>query len=242
MKKFELTSEFITNIFGTKLFRIKALCEFGNVKAGELGGFLEKEENLSNDGDAWVYGNASVSGDARVSGDAWVYGNARVSGNASVSGDARVSGNARVYGDAEVSGDASVSGNARVSGDASVSGNARVYGDAEVSGDASVSGNARVYGDAEVSGNARVSGNAEVSGDAWVYGNTDYATAKGFGSEYRNTTFFRGKDGDIKVVCGCFYGNLEEFRTKVKETHKDTKKAKEYLMLADLMEYRFSEE
>ena len=212
MKKFELTSEFITNIFGTKLFRIKALCEFGNVKAGELGGFLEKEENLSNDGDAWVYGNASVSGDARVSGDAWVYGNARVSGNASVSGDARVSGNARVY------------------------------GDAEVSGDASVSGNARVYGDAEVSGNARVSGNAEVSGDAWVYGNTDYATAKGFGSEYRNTTFFRGKDGDIKVVCGCFYGNLEEFRTKVKETHKDTKKAKEYLMLADLMEYRFSEE
>ena len=212
MKKFELTSEFITNIFGTKLFRIKALCEFGNVKAGELGGFLEKEENLSNDGDAWVYGNASVSGDARVSGDAWVYGNARVSGNASVSGDARVSGNARVY------------------------------GDAEVSGDASVSGNARVYGDAVVSGNARVSGNAEVSGDAWVYGNTDYATAKGFGSEYRNTTFFRGKDGDIKVVCGCFYGNLEEFRTKVKETHKDTKKAKEYLMLADLMEYRFSEE
>ena len=224
MKKFELTSEFITNIFGTKLFRIKALCEFGNVKAGELGGFLEKEENLSNDGDAWVYGNASVSGDA------WVYGNASVSGDARVSGDAWVSGNARV------------SGNASVSGDARVSGNARVYGDAEVSGDASVSGNARVYGDAEVSGNARVSGNAEVSGDAWVYGNTDYATAKGFGSEYRNTTFFRGKDGDIKVVCGCFYGNLEEFRTKVKETHKDTKKAKEYLMLADLMEYRFSEE
>ena len=50
MKKFELTSEFITNIFGTKLFRIKALIEFGNVKAGELGGFVEKEENLSQDG------------------------------------------------------------------------------------------------------------------------------------------------------------------------------------------------
>ena len=194
MKKFELTSEFITNIFGTKLFRIKALCEFGNVKAGELGGFLEKEENLSNDGDAWVSGNAEVSGDAEVSGNAWVYGDAWVFGNARVSGNARVFDNARV------------------------------------------SGNARVSDNAEVSGNAWVFGNAEVSGNA------DYATAKGFGSEYRNTTFFRGKDGDIKVVCGCFYGNLAEFRTKVKETHKDTKKAKEYLMLADLMEYRFSEE
>jgi hypothetical protein len=51
-------------------------------------------------GNAWVYGNAEVSGDARV------YGNARVSGNAEVSGDAWVYGNARVYGDAEVSGNA----------------------------------------------------------------------------------------------------------------------------------------
>lgn len=43
MKKFELTSEFITNMFDVKLFRVKALVEFGNVKAGELGGYVEKE-------------------------------------------------------------------------------------------------------------------------------------------------------------------------------------------------------
>ncbi|MFR0666405.1 MAG: hypothetical protein ACLSIF_06700 [Faecalimonas umbilicata] len=40
--------------------------------------------------------------------------------------------------------------------------------------------------------------------------------------------------------CGCFYGTLEEFRAKVKETHGETKIAKEYLMVADLMEFRFS--
>ncbi|MFQ9640590.1 MAG: hypothetical protein ACLRYZ_01975, partial [Coprococcus phoceensis] len=100
MKKFELTSEFITNIFGTKLFRIKALIEFGNVKAGELGGFVEKEENLSQDGNAWVYDNARVYGDACVCGDARVYGDARVHGNARVCGDACVYDNARVCGDA----------------------------------------------------------------------------------------------------------------------------------------------
>ena len=76
MKKFELTSEFITNIFGTKLFRIKALIEFGNVKAGELGGFVEKEENLNHEGNAWVCGNAWVYGNASVCDDACVYGNA----------------------------------------------------------------------------------------------------------------------------------------------------------------------
>ena len=52
MKKFELTSESTINIFGKKLFRIKALVEFGNVKEGELGGFIEKEENLSHEGNA----------------------------------------------------------------------------------------------------------------------------------------------------------------------------------------------
>ena len=46
MKKFELTNEFVTNMFGTKLFRIRALVEFGDVEAGELGGYVEKESNL----------------------------------------------------------------------------------------------------------------------------------------------------------------------------------------------------
>ena len=176
MKKFELTSEFVTNIFGTKLFRIKALVEFGGVKAGELGGYIEKEENLDQDGDAWVYGDAEV------------YGNAKVYGNAEVYGDAKVCGDAKVYGDAEVCGD------------------------------------------------------AEVYGDAKVCGNADYAYAHGFGSEYRTTTFFRLKNGDVGVRCGCFYGTIQEFRDKVRATHKETKKAKEYLMLADLMELRFAKE
>ena len=75
MKKFELTGEFITNIFGKKLFRIRALVAFGNVEAGEFGGYVEKEENLSDDGNAWVSGDAQVYGNAWVSGDAQVCGN-----------------------------------------------------------------------------------------------------------------------------------------------------------------------
>ena len=101
MKKFELTTESIVK-FGRKLFRIKALIDFGNVKEGELGGFVEKEENLSHTGDAWVFGNARVFGNASVSGGAWVFGDARVSGNASVSGGARVFGNASVSGNADI--------------------------------------------------------------------------------------------------------------------------------------------
>lgn len=97
-------------------------------------------------------------------------------------------------------------------------------------------------GDAWVYGNARVSGNTWVSGNAWVQCCRDYSAASCFGSENRTTTFFRTKDDGIGVRCGCFYGTLEEFREKVKERHGDSRLAKEYLMLADAMEFRLSKD
>jgi predicted acyltransferase (DUF342 family) len=241
MKKFELTTESITNVAGKKLFRIKALVEFGDVKAGELGGYVEKEENVSQDGNAWVSGNAEVSSNAEVYGDAQVTGNAKVCGNAKVSGYARVSGNAKVSGYARVSGNAWVYGYARVYGYAWVCGDAQVSGNAKVSGNAWVSDNARVYGNAKVSGYARVSGNAKVSDNARISDNADYALVQGYGTEFRCTTFYRGKNKKIMVNCGCFHGDLEEFRKQVKET-RSGKIAKEYLMIADLMEYHFASE
>lgn len=69
MKKYELTAEFIEQ-WGKKLFRIKALISFGSVEAGELGGYVEKEDNLAQDGDAWVCDDARVYGNAEVYGDA----------------------------------------------------------------------------------------------------------------------------------------------------------------------------
>jgi hypothetical protein len=137
---------------GATLHRIIAVRDIPphNVKEGDLGGWIEKEDNLSQDGDAWVSGDAQVSGTAQVS------DNAQVSGDAQVFGNARVSGDAQVFGNARVSDNAQVFGNARVFGIAWVSGNAQVFGTAWVSGDAQVSSNARVCGIAWVSGHARV--------------------------------------------------------------------------------------
>ena len=146
------------------------------------------------------------------SGNAWVYGNARVYGDARVYGNARVFGNAWVYGNAWVHGNAEVSGNARVSGDAWVYGNAWVHG------------NARVSGDAWVSGNARVSGAYKIM------------TISNMGTVQRTTTFFVCKDGKIRVNCGCFFGDLNEFREQVRRTRGGTKHEKAYLAAADLAE------
>ena len=59
------------------LFRVKALIDFGDVKAGNVGGYVASERNLSQAGSCWVYGNARVYDNARVSGNARVYGTAK---------------------------------------------------------------------------------------------------------------------------------------------------------------------
>lgn len=95
MKKYELTNNSIqfrkkTFQFRRKtLYQIRALKDFDDVKAGDLGGYIEKESNLSQDGNCWVYGNAKVYDDAKVFDNAKVYG-AKVYG-------AQVYGNAKVY-------------------------------------------------------------------------------------------------------------------------------------------------
>ena len=68
MKHFKLTTESKVNVFGVKLFRIECTIDFKYAKKGDLGGWIEKEGNLS--GNAWVSGDAKVSGNAEVSGDA----------------------------------------------------------------------------------------------------------------------------------------------------------------------------
>jgi hypothetical protein len=77
MKKYELTAN-TKNVCGKTLFQIKALVNFGNIKAGELGGYIEKEGNLSHDGNAWIYGNARIYGTACVDDSTKVYGNAKI--------------------------------------------------------------------------------------------------------------------------------------------------------------------
>ena len=100
----------------------------------------------------------------------------------------------------------------------------------------SQSGNAWVSGDARVSGNAWVSGDARVSGNAEVKKDDDYMAIGGAGRYNRFTTFFKCRDKTIKVVCGCFFGTIIEFRAKVKETHKGNKHEKVYLAMADMAE------
>ena len=141
MKKFEFTGETktISLFFRTAtLHRIRAIAEFGLVKIGDLGGWIEKEENLSHEGKAWVCGDAKVWGNAKVCGDAKVWGNAE------------------------------------------------------------------------------------------VFSASHVLVIGAIGSRDDFTTFFRDKDNEITVKCGCFLGKIDKFLEKVTQTHGDSKYALVY--------------
>lgn len=61
MKKYELTSDKKV-VNGVELHRVKALVDFGKVKAGELGGWIKSEDNLSQDENARAYKDSEKSG------------------------------------------------------------------------------------------------------------------------------------------------------------------------------------
>ena len=134
IKKFKLTDETII-VDSKTLYRIEALRDFGDVKKGDKGGFIEKEENLSQSDNCWVYDDAKVFGNAEVYYDAIVRDNAIVRDDARVYGDAMVYEKAKIYGNAKVSGNAVVFGDAVVCGKAEVCDKAIICGNAIVAND-----------------------------------------------------------------------------------------------------------
>ena len=114
-KKYELIE---SDIIG--LHRIKALRDFGDVKKGDVGGYVENEYNLSHERDCWIYDNARVCGNARV------YNNTKIYDNAKIYNNAKICDNAEVFEYAVIFDNAVIQGNALIYGDSVIEGNAEI--------------------------------------------------------------------------------------------------------------------
>lgn len=220
-KKYKLTNEII-NVDGYTFYRIEALRDFGDVKKGDKGGYVENEDNLSQRGNCWIYDNAVVYSNAKV------YGNAVVREDAKIYDNVKVCGNAEVYGNAKVYDYAKVCDNAKVYGNAWVFGNARVYGNARVFENATISSDANVCDNAMVRGKANVYSHADIRGDAEITADTDYIVFKNWWSSGR---FFIWTRSNNMWSVGCFYGTSNEL---IEKAYKDSKlSGKEYKRVVD---------
>ena len=60
------------------------------------------------------------------------------------------------------------------------------------------------------------------------------------GSRCDYTTIYNTDKG-IYVKCGCFFGTIDEFVAKVKETHKGNEHERDYLAMVEFAKIKFSE-
>jgi len=145
MKKYKILKKEKIEFYGKTLFRIQAKKNFSNVKKGDKGGWIEKEENLSQEGNCWIYDEGKVFENGIVFGKGKVFDNGRVFGNGKVYNSGKVYGNGKVFEKGEVYGNGIVSGKGKVYGNGKVSGNGRVSGYGRVFENGKVSGNGKVF-------------------------------------------------------------------------------------------------
>ena len=154
-KKYELVkSESIVHN-GRTLYRIRALREFTisrgvAIKVGDIGGFVESENNLSQEDICWIFDDAKVYENAKICDKARIFGKAAIFENA------EISDYSQVYENAIVSDTAWVFGNAKIYGNAKICEKAQIYGNAEVKGDACICGSSLVCNVAEIGKNKKI--------------------------------------------------------------------------------------
>ena len=208
-----------------KLFRIMALDDFSDVKKGDLGGYVESEDNLSQMGDCWIYDNSKVFGRACV------YENAKVSGSSIINDHANIEGDARVMESSNVRGFCStIKGNAIIR-DNSIIDNSCI-GDNAVIKKSKLEWSS-VYYDSVIKDVALLF-NANIKWDGYITKDEDCVTISGLrvpnynDSSLRHPhytddiTFYRKKYNQVGVVIhhGICYNTLKEFDKVVKENHE----------------------
>ena len=104
MKKYKIIKGDSIDFGLCKVFRIQALIDFGDVKAGAIGGYIESEANLSHQGNAWVADEAQVTGNVQIAGNTLVCDFAWVSGDGKIKGDSIIGGWAELKLDSNLNG------------------------------------------------------------------------------------------------------------------------------------------
>lgn len=239
--KYKPTNE-TAGLYGKTLYRIVALRDFADVKAGDKGGFIESRKNLSHEGDAWVYESGHVLDDAIVRENAKVYkghvrGCAIVSGSAKVYGgdirnSAMVGGNAVIEDWADIYEFARVHGHAKILQHAKVGGTASVWGCAKIKEMASISGSAWITGNTIVKGRASVCGDAWITGDARISSNKDWYSIAPVSICKKAISFFRTLDGwKVNFLDDSCIKSLNQF---CKWVNEECSKDKELLYAAQI--------
>lgn len=157
------------SIVEIKLYRIQALKTFTKpggcnpiVHVGELGGYIEAEDNLSQDGNCWLFDKARVKDGGKVLDDAIVYDKSLISKNSIIRGRSVVGGHCFVTNQSVII-DSRLEGNVIVNGHSTIHSGAYLYGEIGVD-QSNIGGLVNLIGRISVK-KSRITAPLELSGD-----------------------------------------------------------------------------
>lgn len=186
MKKYELTENTIVRD-GVTLYQVRYLKAFkkDRIKVGDLGGYVESEENFSQEGTCLILDEGVAMGNSKVTMDASIRQRGMIRGHVVLAGKALV------LHDSLVSDQAVITGNTRMCQRAKVTGTVIIRDDVQLMGDCHITGNTVLAGSVWVKDNAYISmnklpdtsihpahiyesvkvfGDAQITGDAILFG------------------------------------------------------------------------
>ena len=235
----------ITNIemtwHGHILHRIKALKDFilingKEIRKGDLGGWIESEDNLSQEGLCWIYDECKMYDNARRSENSIGYGNSHQFDNSQQFGDSQQFGRSRQFENSIQSENSRQYGNSIQYGNSQQSGDSQQFGDSRQFGNSQQFGDSRQYGNSQQFGNSRQSGNSRQFGNSIQFG---YSVADK-DMRLSGHSSFETKDdvviltsptsgrqitigSDRNICTGCFDGSswwlIDENRCRLPEGH-----------------------
>lgn len=244
-KKYEIVRDQSITIYNKNLYRIRSLYDFmaGNgrsVKKGDLGGYVQSENNLSQSGKCWIFDdakafdNAIIRDNSTISDQAESYNNAIICDSAdildysSVHGNAIICNSARIFSHSIVFDSAIIGGNSRIC-------DSIIHDDAIICTSPGLCDNSEIYGNAKIIGNTQIS-NMIIPKNACIL-STNHAFSVGPIYKGNHMTFYRNIDNKLSVIyCGreCIICTIDEFINKVYEISDDEDVRKNFMLAIEL--------
>ena len=126
IKRYEILKNDSIDYKDKKLYRIKAIEDFGDIKKDEIGGYIEKYDNLihtDNDDSSWVYHDSKVYDNAVIKESSRIFDCVEIFGNSKVIGSV-IRGNSKIYENAIIKNSSMIRGNSKIHGNSFILGTA----------------------------------------------------------------------------------------------------------------------
>ena len=168
-RKYKLTNTTI-RYMGRKLYRIKALKDFSDVKKGDLGGWVFSKNNLSQEGDCWIYNNAKCMDNARMYDNSTMFDRSEMHDNTIMYDYSRMHGNSAMYDYSKMYGNSAMYGYSRMLDYTTMYGNSEMHDYSKMCDNSEMHEGSKMYNNSIISEHGEMWKNGVLDGDKNLYG------------------------------------------------------------------------